>query len=54
MMCELRSAQSGRKAHSSPSDAMKTPSNPCSMAYRIQSGRMPLVQGMLMTMTVGE
>ena len=39
-------------AHSSPSEAMNTPSCPRSRACRIQPGLMPLVHGMLITETV--
>ena len=51
MIRDARFAQSGSRAHSSPSEATKTPSKPCLMAWRIQDGRMPLVHGMLMTRT---
>jgi hypothetical protein len=33
---------------------MNTPSKPPSIAWKIQLGRIPLVQGMLMTTTPGE
>ena len=36
--------QSGRYAHSSPSEAMNTPSMPISRAWTIQLGRSPLLQ----------
>ena len=49
-----RFAQSERYAHSSPSDAMNTPSKPCSSANRTQPGLTALVQGRLTTTTSGE
>ncbi len=54
MICADLFAQSDRYAHSSPSEAMNTPSKPCSSANRIQAGLTALVQGRLITTTSGE
>src|SRR5674476_717466 len=45
MIAEVLSAQSGRYAHSSPSEATKTPSNPLSRAWISQPGLSPLLHG---------
>ena len=48
----VRPEQSGRYAHSSPSEAMKTPSIPFSRARMIQLGRIPLLHGTAIVVAV--
>src|ERR1035437_9269636 len=47
----VRAPQSSRRAHSSPSEPMNTPSSPCSNACRIHPGLSPLLHGTLIVET---
>src|SRR5664279_3082528 len=52
MIAEVLSAQSGRYAHSSPSEATKTPSNPFSRAWINQLGLSPLLHATAIVCTL--